>query len=141
MPRPAGGAAAETYIPMTIPVDLAALAVASTIVYNFALGFRFRLAAVRASAYQVGVGAGATRAVSVQKVIGANITTIATTTITLASTDTMGEVQAFGPVAPGNDVFEDGDILRVFASAGGTAFTAGKVLLTVTLAVQGQGKG
>jgi hypothetical protein len=109
---------------------------AAEIVTDWVAGFRFVIEKVRAYVAVVGAGAGATRTLRVLK--GAS-TVVATGTVTLASTDTLGEEQSL-TVTAANASYEDTDVLTVDFASGGTAFTAGALNLFVLYRSRLQGE-
>jgi hypothetical protein len=92
------------------------------------LGYGFSVEKVEAFVTVAGTGAGATRTMRILK--GA-ATVVATATVTLAGTATVGAKVAF-TVTEGNE-FLDTDNLTVDIASGGTAFTAGELQIVATL--------
>lgn len=102
---------------------------AHEIVTDAVLGHGFTVEKVEAFVTVAGTGAGATRTMRLIK--GAS-TVVASATVTLAGTATVGAKVAF-TVTEANAVFLDGDTLTVDVASGGTAFTAGELQLIATL--------
>lgn len=100
-------------------------------------GYAFQVEKVTAVVQVAGAGAGANRTIRVLK--GAS-TVVATGTLTLANTGTVGALVALTVTDDGaaND-FEDGDTLTVdFPSAGAVAFSAGAIMLILVLRTKPQ---
>lgn len=133
MPRfsPFGFARAEKNIYIPIPAGTGAVEV----VTDWAPGFALTVESVKAYVAVAGAGAGATRVFRVLK--GAS-TVVATKTMALADTDTVGKAVAF-TVTAADAAFTDTDVLTVdFPAAGATAYTAGAVNLTIVYRVAHQ---
>lgn len=92
-------------------------------------GFGFTVESVKAVVAVAGTGAGATRTFRVVK--GAS-TVVASGTVTLAGTATVGAVIDI-PVTAANAVFSDTDTLTIDWASGGTAFTAGALNVIAVL--------
>lgn len=92
-------------------------------------GFRFWIEKVTAIVAVAGTGSGATRTLRVLK--GAS-TVVATGTVTLAATATVGAKVAL-TVTDDNktNMFDNTDVLTVDWASGGTAFTAGALYLDI----------
>jgi len=112
---------------LNIYVPLPAGTGAAEIVTDFIPGFHTFIEKVRAYVAIAGTGAGATRTLRVLK--GAS-TVVASATVTLASTDTLGEEQVF-TLTDADKEFVDASTLTVDFAAGGTAFTARALNLIV----------
>lgn len=98
-------------------------------------GFGFIVEAVKAYVAVAGAGAGATRTFRVLK--GAS-TVVATGTVTLAGTATVGAEIAL-TVTAANAEFSDTDTLTIdWPTAGAVAFTAGALNLVIVLREQPQ---
>ncbi|NJD29576.1 MAG: hypothetical protein FIA92_14960 [Chloroflexi bacterium] len=98
-------------------------------------GFRFIVESVKAYVAVAGTGAGATRTFRVLK--GAS-TVVATGTVTLAGTATVGAEIAL-TVTAANAEFSDTDTLTIdWPTAGAVAFTAGALNLVIVLREQPQ---
>lgn len=115
--------------PLTFYHAIPAGTSAVEIVTDFTPGYRFAVESVKAYVAVAGTGAGATRTYRVLK--GAS-TVVATATLALADTDTVGKEKAF-TVTPANAEFTDTDTLTVDFASGGTAFTAGALNLVIVL--------
>jgi hypothetical protein len=136
MPRfsPFGFVRAEKNIYVPIPAGTGAVEV----VTDWSPGFAFTIESVKAYVATAGVGAGASRVFRVLK--GAS-TVVATRTMVLANTDTVGKEVAF-TVTAANASYGDADVLTVdFPAAGAVAYTAGAVNLTITYRVAPQKAG
>ena len=103
------------------------LTAAVEVVTDWAPGFEFTIESVKAYTAVVGTGTSASKTFRVLK--GAS-TVVATRTLILAETDTLGE-EVVLTVTAANATFGDADVLTVDFAAGGTAFTAGAVNLVI----------
>jgi len=126
MPRETSGAGfirgqQNVYIPLPAGTG------AAEIVTDWVGGFGFTIESVKAYVAIVGAGAGASRTLRVLK--GAS-TVVATGTVTLTSTDTLGEENVLA-VTAADAVFLDADTLTVDFASGGTAFTGGALNLVI----------
>lgn len=93
--------------------------------------FMFQVEKVEAFVEVAGTGSGATRTFRLLK--GAS-TVVATGTIALADTATVGAVKALTVTDDGaTNHFEPGDVLTLDVTSGGTAFTAGSLNFIVVL--------
>lgn len=136
MPRKARYGFTRTQHGIYIP--LPAGTTAAEIVTDWVAGYEFLVEKVRAFVAIAGTGAGATRTLRVLK--GAS-TVVATATVTLASTDTLGEEQTFTVTDDdATNLFTDTDVLTVDFPNGGTAFTAGALNLLLTLRTEPQAR-
>lgn len=113
---------------LNLYVPLPAGTTAAEIVTDLVLGYGYTIEAVKAYVAIAGTGAGASRTFQVLK--GAS-TVVATATLALADTDTLGKEKAF-TVTAANAAYGDADKLTVDFASGGTAFTAGAVNLVIT---------
>lgn len=104
------------------------------IVTDLVPGFRLFVEKVWAVVQVAGTGAGATRTFRVLK--GAS-TVVATRTLALADTTPVGAVVPF-TVTPANAEIGDADTLTVDFASGGTAFTAGAVVLIIQYRTRAQ---
>jgi hypothetical protein len=102
---------------------------AAEILTDLDLDIMFEVEAAIFSTAIAGTGSGATRTLRVLK--GAS-TVVATGTLTLAGTSSLGE-QTELTVTEANAHFEPGDLLTVDFASGGTAFTAGAGNLALLL--------
>lgn len=132
MPRDAAYGWVRSALNIYIPIP--AGTGAAEIVTDLVPGFRFIVEKVSAFVAVVGAGAGASRTLRVLK--GAS-TVVATGTITLASTDTLGEENVLA-VTAADATFEDASQLTVDFASGGTAFTGGALNLVVILRTKAQ---
>jgi len=126
MPRETSGAGwvrgwLNVYIPL--PAGTGAAEIATDII----VGHKVTIEAVDVRVAVAGTGAGASRTLRVLK--GAS-TVVATGTVTLAGTDTLGEPVTM-TVTPADATFLDGDVLTVDFASGGTAFTAGALNMAI----------
>ena len=128
MPRETAGAG---YIrtPLNVRYPLPTGTGAHEIITDAVLGYGFKVDKVEAFVTVAGTGAGATRTMRLLK--GAS-TVVASATVTLAGTATVGAKIAF-TVTDAASHFLDTDTLTVDIASGGTAFTAGEVQLVATL--------
>lgn len=99
---------------------------AANIVAALAPGYKFTIESVTAFVAIAGAGVGATRDIRVLK----GSTVVATGTLTLAGTATIGTAIAL-TVTAGVAEFLDADTLTIDFASGGTAFTAGAVNLVI----------
>lgn len=114
---------------ISIPVSLADLpAGAGDVVTNVPLQGRGAITQVLFLTTVPGAGAAAARALNLE--IGSTNLTGGVLSLTLAATDTVGEVVS-GTAITGNNVFNDGDTLSVEVAAG-TVFTGGEGVLLIT---------
>lgn len=126
MPREASGAGwirgqFNIYIPM--PAGTGAV----EFVTDHKPGFRFYIEKVLGYWQVAATGSGASRTFRVLK--GAS-TVVATTTLVLADGDTVGKEKVL-TVTPANAEYGDADVLTVDMANGGTAFTAGALMLAI----------
>lgn len=98
---------------------------AADLVSAYAPGHQFRLEAITAYVAIVGAGAGASRTLQILK----GSTVIASATVTLANTGTLGA--AISVPITGDPSFSDSDTLTIRFASGGTAFTAGALNLVM----------
>lgn len=103
------------------------LAAAVEVITDWTPGFEFTVESVKAYTAVAGAGASASKTFRVLK--GAS-TVVATKTLVLAETDTLGEQVTF-TITPADATFSDTDTLTVDFAAGGTAFSAGAVNMTI----------
>lgn len=125
MPRlaPYGFQRSQTNIYVPLPAGTSA----AEIVTDYTPGFGLVVEKVEAFVAIVGTGTSASRTFRVLK--GAS-TVVATATLVLADTDTLGKRKAF-TVTAADAEFDDDDTLTVDFASGGTAFTAGAVNLII----------
>jgi len=126
MPRnaPYGFTRGQLAFSCAIPAGTGLVAAVSA----FLPAFGFTIERVRAYVDVVGAGAGATRTFRVLKNAA---TVVASATVTLASTDTLGEEQVF-TVTAADATYDDDDTLTVdWPAAGAVAFTAGRLHLVI----------
>lgn len=127
MPRETSGAGfIRSQLAVYIPIP--AGTTVAEIVTDWIGAFGFTIESVKAYVAVAGAGVGATRTLRVLK--GAS-TVVATGTVTLASTATLGAENAL-TVTAADAVFLDADTLTVDFAAGGTAFTGGALNLVIT---------
>lgn len=104
------------------------------IVTDLAPAFRYWIEKVTAIVTVAGTGAGASRTYRVLK--GAS-TVVATRTLVLADTATVGALIPF-TVTAANAEYNDPDVLTVDFASGGTAFTAGALNLVIQYRARAQ---
>ena len=109
-------------------VALPAGATAVEIITDWVGGFAYTIESVKAYVAVAGAGAGASRTFRVLK--GAS-TVVATATLALADTATLGAEKAF-TVAAADARYADTNTLSVDFASGGTAFTGGAVNLVIS---------
>lgn len=130
MPRFAPYGWVRTHLNIYIPIPGGAAA--NELVTDFVPGFKFVIEKVSSAVAVVGAGAGATRLFRVIK--GAS-TVVASKTIALADTDTLGERHDW-TVVPADATFDDADTLTVDTPAtGAVAYTAGALNLIIVARV------
>lgn len=116
---------------VAIPIQLAAMTTsAADLITNYTPGYRFKVLAVDFATTTLGAGAGATQTLNLE--IGTTNLTGGVVNVTLASTDTLGEMTAGTAVTAAN-VGSAADTISVEVAAGGTVFTAGAGVLLVKL--------
>lgn len=125
MPRKAIYGVLRGHLPIYVP--LPAGTGAAEIVTDLEPGAELTVETVKAYVAIAGAGAGATRTIRVLK--GAS-TVVATGTVTLAGTATLG-TELNLTVTAADARFTDADVLTVDFAAGGTAFTAGALNLVI----------
>lgn len=111
----------------TITIPLSSLATglstaALDLLTGYVLGYRFKILSFDFVTTIVGAGAGASQTFNLE--IGAVNLTGGSLNVTLASTDTIGEVTAGTPITAAN-VGTAADAISLEMSAGGTVFTSG----------------
>jgi hypothetical protein len=126
MPREASGAG-WIRSQFNIYVPLPAGTGAAEIVTDLKPGFRFYVEKCLAYVAIAGTGASASRTFRVLK--GAS-TVVATATLVLADTATLGAEKVLAVTAANNE-YGDADVLTVDFASGGTAFTAGALNLCI----------
>lgn len=120
------GAGTET---LMFPIQLAAMtAAAADLLTNYVVGYAFKILSVSFATTTIGAGAAATMTLNLE--INATNLTGGVVTITLAGTDTLGELTAGSAVTAAN-VGTATDTLSIEVAAGGTIFTAGAGVLLV----------
>lgn len=132
MPRYAGYGAIRGAFQFYLP--LPAGTGAAEPVTDYVAGFQYVIEKVTFVTQVAGTGASASRTFRVIK--GAS-TVVATVTLALADTATVGALKAF-TVTSANADFSDTDTLTVDFASGGTAFTAGAGVLLVQYRQQPQ---
>ena len=103
-------------------------------VTDLAPGFRYFIEKVTAVVQVAGTGTSASRTYRVLK--GAS-TVVATRTLALADTATVGALIPF-TVTAANAEYNDSDVLTVDFASGGTAFTAGALMLVIQYRARAQ---
>jgi hypothetical protein len=125
---PAGWTRTQLNIYIPLPAGTGAVEA----VTDLNLDYMYEVEKVTAVVVVAGTGSGASRVFRVLK--GAS-TVVATATLVLADTDTVGKLKEFTVTDDGQtNHYEGGDLLTVdFPSAGAVAFTAGAVNLNLLL--------
>lgn len=130
-----GGTASDTIaagvgiFTLAFPITLASMTTAAAdLLTNYVVGFAFKLLSVSFATTTIGAGAGASQILNLE--IGTTNVTGGTVTITLAGTDTLGELTA-GTAITGANTGTAADTLSIEVAAGGTIFTAGDGVLLV----------
>lgn len=126
MPREASGAGwirGQMALYFPIPTGTGAVEVLTDLIP----AFKFYIEKVTAVVQVAATGSGASRTVNVVKDAS---TVVATATYALADGGTVGGIKAF-TVTPANAEFLDGSKLSVEFASGGTAFTAGALMLLI----------
>lgn len=124
----AAGAGVTT---LSFPIQLAAMTTsAADLVTNYTPGYKFKILAVDFVTTTLGAGAGATQTVNME--IGTTNLTGGVMTITLASTDTLGEISAGTAVTAAN-TGSSTDTISIEVAASGTVFTAGAGIILVKI--------
>jgi len=100
-------------------------------------GFKFYVESVKAYVIVAGTGSGASRTLRLIKTVGTTDTTVATTTLLLADTDTVGKEKVVA-VTPANAEFLDSHKLTLDVASGGTQFTAGSINVCVQYRTRAQ---
>lgn len=114
---------------LAFPITLASMTTAAAdLLTNYVLGFAFKLLSVSFATTTIGAGAGASQILNLE--IGTTNVTGGTVTITLAGTDTLGELTA-GTAITGANTGSASDTLSIEVAAGGTVFTAGDGVLLI----------
>ncbi len=112
-------------------INLVALTTAAAdLMTNYVLGYRFKILSVDFCTNTLGTGAGASQTINLE--IGTTNLTGGVVLVTLASTDTLGEMTA-GSAVTANNVGTAADSLSIEVAAGGTVFTAGQGVLLVKI--------
>jgi len=122
----AAGVGRET---LMFPIQLAAMTTAAAdLLTNYVVGYAFKILSVSFVTTTVSTGAGGTQTLNLE--IGSTNLTGGVVTVTLAGSDTLGELTAGTAVTAAN-VGTATDTLSVEVAAGGTVFTAGAGILIV----------
>lgn len=116
---------------VAIPIQLASMTTsAADLITNYTPGYRFKVLAVDFVTTKLGTGSGASQVLNLE--IGTTNLTGGVVTVTLASTDTLGEISAGTAVTAAN-VGAATDTLSVEVAASGTVFTAGEGVLLIKI--------
>jgi hypothetical protein len=116
---------------LAIPIQLAAMTTAAAdLITDYVLGFAFKILGVSFSTTTIGAGAGATQSLNLE--INSTNVTGGVVAVTLASTDTLGEISAGSAVTALNTGTAT-DTISVEVAAGGTIFTAGAGVLLIKI--------
>lgn len=116
---------------LAFPIQLAAMTTAAAdLMTNYTPGYAFKILAVDFVTTQLGTGSGASQVLNLE--IGTTNVTGGVVTVTLASTDTLGEITAGTAVTAAN-TGTAADTLSVEVAAGGTVFTAGAGILYIKI--------
>lgn len=116
---------------ISFPIQLDAMTTAAAdLLTNYVVGYGFKILSVSFVTTTIGAGAGGSQVLNLE--IGTTNVTGGVTTITLAGTDTLGELTAGTAVTAAN-VGTPTDTLSVEVAAGGTVFTAGAGILLVKI--------
>ena len=114
---------------LAFPIQLAAMTTAAAdLLTNYVVGFAFKLLSISFVTTTIGAGAGASQILNLE--IGTTNVTGGAVTVTLAGTDTLGELTAGTAITAAN-TGTSADTLSVEVAAGGTVFTAGAGILLV----------
>lgn len=124
----AAGAGVTT---LSIPIQLAAMTTAAAdLITNYTPGYAFKVLSVSFVTTTLGTGAAASQTLNLE--IGTTNLTGGVVNVTLASTDTLGEITAGTAVTAAN-VGTAADTISLEVAAGGTVFTAGAGVLLVKI--------
>jgi hypothetical protein len=116
---------------LAIPVQLASLTTsAADLVTDYTPGFKFKILAVSFATTTLGTGSGASQVLNLE--IGSTNVTGGAVTVTLAGTDTLGELTAGTSVTAANTGSAT-DTISVEVAASGTVFTAGSGVLLIRI--------
>lgn len=109
---------------LVFPIQLSAMTTAAAdLLTNYVVGFRFKLISISYDTTTIGAGAGGSQVLNME--IGTTNVTGGVVTITLAGTDTLGELVA-GTAITANNIGTAASTLSVEVAAGGTIFTSGE---------------
>lgn len=116
---------------LSIPIQLASMTTsAADLVTAFTPGYKFKILGLSFATTTVSTGDGASQVLNLE--IGTTNLTGGALTLTLAGTDTLGELTAATAVTAANTGAADATI-SVEVAASGTVFTAGSGVLLVTI--------
>jgi hypothetical protein len=114
---------------LSFPITLASMTnAAADLMTNYVVGFAFKILSVSFVTTTIGAGAAASQVLNLE--IGTTNVTGGVVTITLAGTDTLGELTAGTAVTAANTGSAT-DTLSVEVAAGGTVFSAGDGVLLI----------
>lgn len=114
---------------LAFPITLASMtAAAADLLTNYTLGYAFKILSISFSTTTISAGAGASMVLNAE--INATNVTGGVLTVTLASTDTLGELTAATAITAANTGLST-DTLSIEVAAGGTIFTAGEGVILV----------
>lgn len=132
MPRKAPYGWVRSHLNLYIPIPGGTGA--ADVVTAFLAGFGFIVEKVRAYTAIAGTGAGATRTIRVLK----GTTVVATGTVTLAGTATVGSETSLAVTAADAEFVDVSTLTVDFPAAGAVAFTAGALNLVIHVRQQNQ---
>lgn len=122
----AAGAGVTT---VAIPIQLAAMTTsAADLITNYTPGYKFKILSVSFATTTLGTGSGASQVLNLE--IGSTNVTGGAVTVTLAGTDTLGELTAGTSVTAANTGSAT-DTISLEVAASGTVFTAGAGVLLI----------
>jgi hypothetical protein len=120
-------AAGTGVMTIPIPIQLASMTTsAADLITAYTPGFAGKILSADFVTTTLGTGSGATQAINLE--VGTTNLTGGVVTVTLASTDTLGEISAGTAVTAAN-TFTASDSISIEVAAGGTVFTAGSGVL------------
>jgi len=116
---------------VAIPIQLASMTTsAADLITNYTPGYKFKVLSASFVTTTLGTGSGASQVLNLE--IGSTNITGGVVTVTLASTDTLGEISAGTSVTAANTGSAT-DTLSVEVAASGTVFTAGAGVLLLQI--------
>lgn len=116
---------------VAVPIQLAAMTtLAADLVTNYTPGFAFKILGIAFATTTISTGAGASQTLNLE--IGSTNLTGGVLTLTLAGTDTLGELTSATAITAAN-TGSAADTISVEVAAGGTIFTAGAGVLLIKI--------